>query len=116
MVDDRVKGAVGLLRGAKTTDAQKALALETVGKRHRQMRFSDASLAGQKDDLTFAFFCLRPAAAQQFVFLFAADERRHSAWVQGFKAARRGTWPKNRPDLDRRRNSLQVLCSEVFEL
>ncbi len=37
MVDDGVKRAVGVLRGAETTDPQKALVLETFGKRDRQM-------------------------------------------------------------------------------
>jgi hypothetical protein len=80
------------------------------------MRFSDTGLAGQQHGLAFPFFRLQPAAPQQFVFFFTADEGRGPARVQRLEAVRRRTWPKHRPDLYRRRNTLQVPRPEVLEL
>ena len=87
MVDDRVKRAVGVLRGAETMNTKIALALETFRKCERKAAIADAGLAGQQHGLALALSSLQPTAQHEFVLVFAADEGGHSARVQRLEAA-----------------------------
>ena len=52
-----------------------------------QPRFADPALAGNKNNLTFAGLCIRPAAQQQFEFFIPPDERGQAACMQRLEAA-----------------------------
>ena len=102
LADDRIKRAVGVLRGAEIAQARVRLASETFSKRGRETRFSDTGLAGEQHDLAFALLRPRPAPQQQLEFFFAPDEGGQAARMQRLEAACDGTWPQHRPGLHRR--------------
>ena len=87
LADDRVKRAVGVLRGTEIAQARVRLASEVSSKCRRKPRFADPGLAGEQHDLAFAGLGPRPAPQQQFEFFFAPDKRGQAARVQRLKAA-----------------------------
>ena len=74
LTDDRIKGAVGVLRRAEIAQARVRFAGEAFHERRSKPRLADTCLAGKQHHLTFAALCLRPAPQQQFEFFFPPDQ------------------------------------------
>ena len=87
LTDDRIEGAVGVLRRAEVAQARVRFGGEAFQQRRRKPRFADAGLAGEQHHLAFAGLCLRPAPQQQFKFFFPPDKLGQAARVQRLEAA-----------------------------
>ena len=74
LADDRIEGAVGVLRRAEVAQARVWLVSEAFQQRSRQSRLADARFTGEQHHLAFAGLRLRPAPQQQFEFFFAPDK------------------------------------------
>ena len=116
LADDRIKRAVGVLRGAEIAQASVRFVSEALKQRRREPRFANACLAGEQHYLAFAGLCLRPAPQQQFEFFFPPDKLGQSARVQRLEAAFHRSRSQCRPGSHRPGYALEVLCAEVFQL
>ncbi|HXE26605.1 MAG TPA: hypothetical protein VN637_17115 [Roseiarcus sp.] len=115
LTDDRMKRAVGLLRGAEIAQSRMPLALEKFDDRRSEAGFSNAGLAAEQHSLV-ALGRLQPVTPQQVALFLAAGEGGHPARVQRLEAARRGARPQHGPGLHRSGDALQGFRPEVFEL
>ena len=74
--DDRIEGAVGVMRRAEIAQARVRRTRQFLEKRGGQAGLADAGLARDQHDLPLVAFGLPPAPAEQFDVLLAGDERR----------------------------------------
>jgi hypothetical protein len=73
VADDRIEGAVGVMRRAEIAQAHVRRTRQFLEQRGGQAGLADAGLARDQDDLPFAACRLIPTPAQQLDFLRAAD-------------------------------------------
>ena len=114
--DDRIKCAVGVLRGAEIAQAPYRARRRVVQERRREPGFADTGLAGNQHHLALLALRLRPAPQQQFGFFFASDQRGQVGRVQRLEAAFDRACPQRRPGPHRAGNALELGGAEILQI
>ncbi len=106
--DDRVQGAVLMVRGTEILDADISLPCQVLRQRRDQAGLADAGLARQQHDAALALFSLLPTPQQQVQLLLAADQWGQccGAAAQCLEAAFDSALGQDAPGLDRHRKPL----------
>ena len=113
--NDRVKGAVRVLRRAEISQPLVRLARQPLQKFRREARLADASFAREQHDLSFARLRPGPAPEQKFGFFVSPDERSQPARVKRFEPALPRTFRQSHIGPRRPCHALEVLRAKVAE-
>jgi hypothetical protein len=87
LANDRIKRAVGTLRGAEIAQSRVQFRSNALQQCRRQAGLADTRFSREQHHLSFASLRFRPTPQQQFQFFFPPDKLSYAARVQGLKAA-----------------------------
>ena len=114
MVDDRIQGAVGMVRGTVQRQARCPLRHHALGQHPHQTRFANPRLAAEQHHLAPAVAGLRPALPQQRHLCLPAHQRGEPAGGGHIQATLRRTFPHHLDNPYRRVNALERLHPPVL--
>ena len=114
VVDDRIEGAVGMVRGTVQRQARRALSHHTLGQRAHQARFANPRLAAEQHHLAQTVAGLGPALQQQRHLRLPAHQGGEPAGGGHVQATLRGAFPHHLGDPHRRVNALERMHPPVL--